>query len=68
MVEEFSGLEELDFTGQIVMVTSDEQAAMIFEVPKAGVLMVTEDPHDQLKVYIIFPGPILKSFWRRANS
>ena len=42
--QNYPALDELDFTGQIVMVLSDEQAGLIFDVPKAGVLVVTDEP------------------------
>jgi len=40
----FPALEELDFSDQIVMVLSEQHAGMIFDVPKAGILVVSEDP------------------------
>jgi ABC-type dipeptide/oligopeptide/nickel transport system permease component len=43
--QNFPALDELDFSGQIVMVLSDQDAEIIFDVPKAGVLVVTEDPY-----------------------
>jgi len=37
-------LEDLDYSGEIVMVLSDWEAYILRFTPKAGVLIVTEDP------------------------
>jgi ABC-type dipeptide/oligopeptide/nickel transport system permease component len=42
--QNYPALDELDFSGEIVMVLSGSSAAMINDVPKAGLLVVTEDP------------------------
>ena len=43
MFRNYPALEELDFSGEIVMVSSDQEADMIHDIPKSGVLVVTED-------------------------
>jgi hypothetical protein len=40
---DYPALNELDFSGQIVVVLSDQNVDMIQDVPKAGLLVVTED-------------------------
>lgn len=45
---DYPALEKMDYTGEILVVLSDRQAAYIQRVPRAGVLVVTEDP-DVLK-------------------
>lgn len=39
----FPALDELDFSGQIVVVLSEQNVGMIHDVPKGGLLVVTED-------------------------
>ena len=43
--QNYPALDDLDFTGQIVAVLSDQDVSMIQDVPKAGLLVVTEDPN-----------------------
>jgi len=40
----YPALDELDFSNQIVMVLSEHDVAIIHDIPKAGLLVVTEDP------------------------
>lgn len=40
----FPALDGLDYSGEIVMVLSEQDAAIIDDIPKAGLLVVTEDP------------------------
>jgi hypothetical protein len=42
--QNYPALDELDFSEQIVLVLSEAVAAMIHDVPKAGLLIVTQDP------------------------
>ena len=39
----FPALDELDFSGQIVVVLNDYEVGLIQDIPKAGLLVVTED-------------------------
>jgi peptide/nickel transport system permease protein len=41
--ENYPALDDLDFSGKIIAVLSEEDAAIIHDIPKAGVLVVTED-------------------------
>jgi len=41
--QNFPALDELDFSGQIVVVLNDYEVGLIHDIPKAGLLVVTED-------------------------
>ncbi len=41
--QNFPALDELDFSGQIVVVLNDYEVGLIQDIPKAGLLVVTED-------------------------
>ena len=41
----FPALNDLDYSGEIVMVLSEWEAYLLNTIPKAGVLIVTEDPN-----------------------
>ncbi len=41
--QNFPALDELDFSGQIVVVLHDYEVSIIQDIPKAGLLVVTED-------------------------
>jgi peptide/nickel transport system permease protein len=40
----FPALDELDFSGQILVVLNDYEVGIVQDIPKAGLLVVTEDP------------------------
>ncbi len=42
--QNYPALNEMDFSGQIVMVLSERDVSIIHDIPKAGLLVVTEDP------------------------
>lgn len=56
-------LEDKDYTGEVLMVFSGQEAALLQGVPRGGILVISEDPQDMRRNYTLSArSPIYESY------